>query len=199
MQIKRDLDGKLEQIRNHPDYSPEAERRYIAEAFEEAQADYREAIETQEREIQERVGKAERALFETPYPYAASDVEKAQMRALRRAAYNDVYYSTHDFGGEDPGYTERELERLLERAERTQDPELANAVYHVATEKGERSVADRYLEGRPKARERWEEYVAARTEAESPERKLGHAMGFGLMRPPELEGDFGSSPAAMRG
>ena len=47
--------------------------------------------------------------------------------------------------------------------------------------------------------ERWEGYVAARTEADSLERKLGNAMGFGLMRPPELDSNFGSSPAAMRG
>jgi hypothetical protein len=32
------------------------------------------------------------------------------------------------------------VNRLLERAERTGDPELADAVYHVATERVERSA-----------------------------------------------------------
>ena len=197
IQIKQELDRKLAQIRNHPDYSPEAKRRYIAEAFEEAQAEYGEAIETQEREIQERAGKAERAVFEHRYPYATSDVEKAQLRAARRGAYDGVYRSVSS--AKDPGQAQEELTRLLERAERSGDPERATAVYHVATEKGVRNVADSYLEGRPEERKRWEGYVSARTEAESTERRLGRAMGFGLMRPPELDANFGGSPAAMRG
>jgi hypothetical protein len=114
MQIKQDLDRKLEQIRNHPDYSPEAKHRYIAEAFEEAQTEYRAAIETQEREIQEHVGKAERAVFEHRYPYATSDVEKAQLRAARRGAYDGVYGAVAS--AEDPARGEEELARLLEGA-----------------------------------------------------------------------------------
>ena len=197
MQIKQDLDRKLEQIRNHPDYSPEAKLRYIGEAYEKAQAEYREAVESREREIRERVGKAERAVFGHRYPYAASDAEKAQLRAARRAAYDEVYRSASSV--EDPGRAREELTRLLERAERIADPELADAVYHVATEKGIRSVADSYLEGRPEERKRWEGYVGAREEADSLERKLGHAMGFGLMKPQELEANYGGSPAGMRG
>jgi DNA-nicking Smr family endonuclease len=197
MQIKQNFDRKLEQIRNHPDYSADARRRYIAEAAEAAEAEYRESIQAQEQQIQERVEKAEQAVFENRYPYATSDVEKAQLRAARRGAYEFVYRSAPY--GKDPGRTQEELTRLLERAERTGDPELATAVYHVATERGIRDVADSYLETRPDERKRWEGYVAARTEADSLERKLGHAMGFGLMKPPELDANFGGSPAAMRG
>jgi hypothetical protein len=166
LQIKQGFDRKLQQIRSHPDYSQDAKRRYIDEAFEEAQAEYREAVETQEREIRERVDKAEREVFQIRYPRGAMDEEKVAIRAARRAG--------------------EELSRLLERAERTQAPELAAAVYHVATERGIRGVADAYPETRPEERKRWEGYVEARREAESLERKLGHAVGFGLMRPPEL-------------
>jgi hypothetical protein len=104
-----------------------------------------------------------------------------------RAAYDSVYsvYSSVS-STKDLQHAEEELGRLLERAERTQDPELADAVYHVATEKGVRGVADAYPDARPKERKRWEKYVDARQEAESLDRKLGHAMGFGLMKPPEL-------------
>jgi hypothetical protein len=192
IKIKQDLDRQVEQIRSNRDLSPEARQRYIAEAYEKAQAEYREAIETQEREIRERVSKTEREVFHAPYPFTASDTEKAQLRALRRKAYDDVYYSVTF--SESPQETVEELERLLQRAERTGDPELATAVYHVATERGSRKVADAYLESRPKERERWESYVEARTEAESVDRVLAHAMGFGLMKPPELNsyvGDLG--------
>lgn len=197
MEIKQGLDPKLEQNRNHPDYSQDAKRRFIGEAYEKAQAEYREVIETQEREIQERVGKAERAVFEHRYPYGISDAEKAQLRAARRGAHDSVYGSVSSVQG--PGRAQEELTRLLDRAERSGDPELADAVYHVATERGERTVAGSYLQTRPGERKRWEGCVAARKEADSLERKLGHAMGFGLMKPPELDANFGSSPASMRG
>jgi hypothetical protein len=73
-------------------------------------------------------------------------------------------------------HAREELERLLERAERTGDPELAAAVYHVATELGERSVADSYLEKRPKERQRWEEYVEAMRETQSLGRLFGRMV-----------------------
>ena len=185
LEIKRDFDRKLQQIRNHPDYSADAKRRYIAEAYEKAQAEYREVIETGEQEIQERVENAEKAVFEAPYPRSATEEEKVTIRAARRAAYEGARSSALA-PSEDPQHSTKQLERLLERAERTQDPELADAVYHVATEQGIRGVADAYLGRRPKAKRRWEEYVAARTEAESLERQLGIATSFGLMEPPEL-------------
>ncbi len=191
IEIKQNLDRELEQIRGYADLTPEAKHRRIAEAYEKAQADYREAIETQEREIRERVEKAERAVFALSYPFTASDEEKAQIRAAHRAAYNDVYYSVAF--SESPQETDEELERLLTRAERTGDPELARAVYHVATEKGSRKVADSYLSSRPAERKRWEEYAAARQEAEDTTRVIGQAMGFGLLKPPELQSGY---PAA---
>jgi hypothetical protein len=186
-EIKRRLDTEVEKIRGYADLTDEAKRRRIAEAYEKAEAEHREAVEAQERQVRERVEKAEKTVFATPYPYGASVVEQAQIRAARRAAYNDVY-SAIAFS-EDPGYTDTELERLLERAERTQDPELAAAVYHVATERGARKVADSYLEKRPAEKRRWEEYVTARQEADSLERVFERAMtGGALQKPAELEG-----------
>jgi hypothetical protein len=170
IQIKQELDGFC----SNGDLSEEAKRRYIAEACERAQADYREAIQTEERKIREQ---AEKALFETPYPIAADEAEKARYSPLRRGAYEGVYGSLVLFEGEE---AREELERLLTRAERTQDPELADA----------------YLGKRPKAKKRWEEYVAAKQEANSLDRKLGLTMDFGLMKPAELiDQPVGSSAA----
>ena len=54
-------------------------------------------------------------------------------------------------------------------------------------------MADAYLDARPAERKRWENYVEARQEADSIERQLGHAMGFGLMKPPELNSYVGEA------
>jgi hypothetical protein len=191
VEILNQRNAEVAQIRGYVDLTEEAKERRIAEVNERAQTQYTEARETREREISERAQKAERALFETPYPYAASDVEKAQIRALRRGAYESVYNSIAS--NPDPEHVNEELDRLLTRAERTQDPELADAVYHIATERGVRRVADAYLEKRPQAKKRWEEFVAAQTEA-SELRGMGHILERGL-----AERAFSSEAAGIGG
>jgi hypothetical protein len=182
-QIKQELDRKVAEIRGYADLTDEAKQRRIAEAYAEAEQEYREAVAEEERTIRERAEKAEKAVFAYGDPLGACDVEKAQLRALQRGAYNSVYDSLYFLEG---GEAREELERLLVRAERTGDPELAQAVYHVATERGERSVADAYLGKRPQEKKRWEGYVEARQEAEaldSLDGKLGRAMGNTLFKP----------------
>jgi len=169
--------AEVAKIRGYADLTEEAKDRRTAEVSERAQVECAEARETRERSRISRSQKAERALFETPYPYAASDVEQAQIRALRRGAYESVYNSIAS--NPDPEHVNEELDRLLARAERTGDPELADAGYHVATERGVRRVADAYREKRPQAKRRWEEFVAAQTEA-SELRSMGHILERGL-------------------
>jgi hypothetical protein len=72
----------------------------------------------------------------------------------------------------DSGTRERALKGPLERAERSGDNQQADAIYHLACERGYWGVADTYLQSRPKAKERWESYAAARQEAESLENRL---------------------------
>jgi hypothetical protein len=169
--------AEVAKIRGYADLTEEAKDRRTAEVSERAQVECAEARETRERSRISRSQKAERALFETPYPYAASDVEQAQIRALRRGAYESVYNSIAS--NPHPEHVNEELDRLLARAERTGDPELADAGYHVATERRVRRVADAYLEKRPQAKRRWEEFVAAQTEA-SELRGMGHILERGL-------------------
>jgi len=164
MEIINQRNAEVERIRGYGDLTQEAKDRRITEVNERAKAEYQEAREAEQREIADRLERAEKELFAFRYPLTASDTEKAQIRALRRRAYDDVYYSVAF--SESPQETDEELERLLVRAERTGDPELADAVYHIATEKGARKVADAYLEKRPAEKRRWEEYAAARSEAE---------------------------------
>jgi hypothetical protein len=195
-EIKRRLDAEVEKIRGYADLTEEAKTRRVAEAYAQAEQEYREAVAEEERKVQERAEKAERAVFEYGHPLGASDVEKAQLRALQRDAYNSVYDSLYFLEGAE---AREELERLLVRAERTGDTELARAVYHIATERGERQVADAYLEKHPTEQKKWEEYVQARREANSLntlEGRLGRMMGERLFKPPELQGNGGGDFAA---
>ena len=187
-QIAQEFNARVAQIRRSVDLTDEAKRRKISEAYAQAEPEYREAVAEAERKIHERADKAEKAVFAFGYPLSATEEEKAQLRALGRGAYESVHGSLLFT---EPEEAREELERLLTRAERTGDPELARAVYHVATERGERSVADSYLEKRPQEKKRWEEYVSARQEVEdlnSPMGILGRAMGDRLFKPPELQG-----------
>ncbi len=168
VEILNERNAEVAKIRGYADLTEEAKQRRIAEVNEQARAAYAEAIETRKREIARRVEKAESALFKIPIPYSSTDAEEAQIRAAHRAAYDSVYYAvtpaldSGDMEGLEHG--QEELERLRVRAERTGDNELARAVYHLATERGIRDVANRYLESRPQERQRWEEYVAAKRE-----------------------------------
>src|SRR4051794_34395751 len=114
VEILNRRNAEVAQIRGFADLTEEAKERRIAEVSERAKAEYAEAREEAECEIRERVETAEKALFETPYPYAASDVEQAQIRALRPGAYEGVYSSVAFVP--DPGHVEEELDRLLTRA-----------------------------------------------------------------------------------
>src|SRR5829696_1061910 len=108
VEIINQRNAEVAKIRGYVDLTDEAKDRRIAEVSERARA---EAAEAREREIRERAEKAEKALFETPYPYAASDVEQAQIRALRRGAYESVYNSIAS--NPDPEHVNEELDRLL--------------------------------------------------------------------------------------
>jgi predicted amidohydrolase YtcJ len=54
-----------------------------------------------------------------------------------------------------------DLERMLDRAERTGDTQLACAVYHEALERGITSLTEPYMEHYPDAKERYRRYAAA--------------------------------------
>jgi hypothetical protein len=71
------------------------------------------------------------------------------------------------------------LAELLERAEVSGDALLAEAIFHVATTRGDRRVAEAYLAGRPVMQGRWERYVELRREADSFGGLLSAAMSPG--------------------
>jgi hypothetical protein len=75
---------------------------------------------------------------------------------------------------------------------RSGDTQQADAVYHLAVERGLFSVADTYRVTRSRAKKRWEKYAAARQEAESLESRL-----FGWVGPRKPHELGGSSPGSL--
>ncbi len=166
LEILNQRNKEVERIRGYADLTEEAKERRIAEVRERAQQEYRQAVEDQERERAERLERSKRAAFRVPIPAIATDAEAAQIRAAYRAARTDVEYAISPAVGSDPAYVQSELERFLEQAELTQDPELARAAYHVAINHGVQSVVDSYLSSRPAEERAWNSYTEAYQEVQ---------------------------------
>jgi hypothetical protein len=180
---RQDFERKVARVRSNPDLNDEARRRMIEEAYEEADARHQELAGEQRRKEGERILRLERGVMGIRYPYGLSEAEEE----LVRMSYRDAYDRAERAASASDA-TDEKLSALLERAERSGDPRLAEAVYHVATERGLRGVADSYLEGRPAEKKKWEEYAAARQEAESVERILFGTGDHGPIKPAELDG-----------
>jgi hypothetical protein len=173
VEILRQRNAEVEQIRGFVDLTEEAKNRRIAEVHERARAQYAGAIEATERERAERLERSKQAVFRVPIPATATDAEEAQIHAAYRAAYNDVYSST--IFSESPADAQEELERLLGQAERSGDKLLAKATYHRAIDLGIQSVVDAYLASRPQENRAWESYTAAYQEANQ-SKDIGHLL-----------------------
>jgi hypothetical protein len=177
VEILRQRNAEVEQIRGFVDLTDEAKQRRIAEVNERAQAAYAEALEANEREKDERLERSKNAVFRVPIPATATDAEEAQIHAAYRAAYNDVYSST--VFSESPTDAQEELERLMGRAERSGDKLLAKAAYHRAIDLGIQNVVDAYLSSRPQENRAWESYTAAYQEANQ-SKDIGHLFDRAL-------------------
>ncbi len=161
---------ELERIRSDKDLSDEAKRRKMAAVTEAAQEEHSQLVEEEREGMAQAIAQAERKVLGISYPERAS----AHERAIIAMSYRDARDRAERAAG-DRENTEA-LSELLERAETSGDEQLAEAVFHVATVRGDRRVADTYLEGRPVMQGRWERYVQLRREADSFASLLGAAM-----------------------
>lgn len=178
---KEKFERKLGQIRTDPDYSTEAKRRYLGEAYAEAR-DEHERLTAQHREqTAKKLSDLERPVLQIQYPLGTLESEKEIVRMSYRDAFDRAEKAARTVRKEPTA-----LKDLLERAEISGDEQLADAVYHVATRRGNRDVADKYLEPRKEAALNWRKLSEARKEADSLEHQL-----FGWMppmKPQELNG-----------
>jgi len=179
IEILNQRDAEVAKIRGFVDLTEEAKERRIAEVKERAQAEHRQAVEDQKRERAERLERSKKAVFRVPIPAIATEAEAAQIRTAYRAARSEIEYAIAPALGSDPSYVTSELERFLEQAELTGDPELARAAYHLAINHGVQSVVNGYLASRPAEERAWNRYTEAVQEeqaASSIEGLLGGAL-----------------------
>jgi len=178
----RQHEEKIERIRRNPDLSDQAKQRMIKEVHEHASREHSRLVAEAREAREEAVRSAEHKVIAiSSYPERASASEKALIALSYRDARDRAERAAEDRENQDA------LEDLLDRAEKTGDTQLAEATYHVATLRGARSVADRYLSSRPTAHNRWEAYIEARREAD-PLNMDFLASVVGPQRPPELGG-----------
>ncbi len=178
IEILRQRDAEVAQIRGFVDLTEEAKSRRIADVNERARAEYAEAREANAREIAERLESSKKAVFRVPVSATATDAEAAQIHASYRAAYKDVYSSTTSL--ESPQQAQEELERILQQAERTGDGLLARAAYHRGIDLGFQGIVDAYLTPRPRENRAWESYTEAQREA-GESRVVTHVLKRSLM------------------
>jgi hypothetical protein len=169
-----EFDHEVEAIRQNADLSDEAKHRMIQEAYDGATKRHQELIEEREQGNQDAVQTMERRIFEIPVPEGVREVEAEAFRQ----SYRDASFRVS-------GMDSDQLQAVLERAELTGDTMLARAVYHEARLTGAFGVTDVYLEGRPKERQRWENYTQQRQKAEGLERIV---LTVSPQRPAELDG-----------
>jgi|SRR5215212_6338637 len=177
VEILNERNAEVAKIRGYVDLTEEAKNRRVAEVNERARAQYAEAREADERERAERLERTKKAVFRVPVSATANDAEEAQIHAAYRAAWSDVYSSTHS--PDSPERAQAELERILGQAERTGDKLLARAAYHRAIDLGVQSVVDAYLSTRPQEDRAWQSYTTAHQEI-SQSRDIMHLLGRGL-------------------
>jgi hypothetical protein len=125
-----------------------------------ARQTHAEAAQAYQDELEERSAAAEQRLFSVP----------PSMRGELRHCYDDVRdrteYLLHSGDAEDLERHRHEMERLWERATRTNDLPLQHAVGQLAAERGDVALRDLYFRESKKT-EAWERYVAAREKADS--------------------------------
>jgi hypothetical protein len=148
---KREFSQQAQRIRSDPDLNDDAKGRKISEAYEEASRRHEELLRQDNEAQQGEIRDLERSVFAISYPFEASTWRDKEMV---RQSYRDAAFRVF---GMDP----HDLERMLDRAERTGDTQLACAVYHEALERGITSLTEPYMEHYPDAKERYRRYAAA--------------------------------------
>lgn len=173
---KADFDRIVEAVREDPDLNDQAKRREIGEAYERASRTHNELHGQKQALVQQRLDEARKKAFAPPYVPGA---DKAQAMT----SYRDAIARTS--GTRDV----KELEVVLDQANLTGDEVLAKAVLYRSYQLQSELLIGRFLEGRPEARQTWDQFMSAAEEhnAFEAERKpFGGARG--PERPEELGG-----------
>jgi hypothetical protein len=160
------LAEELESIQRMQDYSDAAKERYANEATAKASERHATIVEKHETATAATLENNEKRVFKLSYP--AANITETQKEAFR-SSYRDASFRCVDLQAD-------ALERLMTRAQRTEDRAMEQAIYHESIERGVFGVANQYREKHPEAKAAWETYAQARRVSESNEALLGRAL-----------------------
>ena len=124
---KAAFDRKVADIRNHPDLSDEAKKRYLAEAYEEAKEKDDQIVAEGQKVEGEKIAKLEKEVFAVAIPLAATTGEKISTRQSYRDASFRVLDALDKVAVRD---RQRVLSDLTERTTRVGEDLLELACYH---------------------------------------------------------------------
>ncbi len=85
---KERFERKVREIREHPDYSTEAKRRMLGEAYQEARAEHERIVDEHKAQQASTIKDLERKVFRLNFPLAVSTQEKETIRMSYRDAYD---------------------------------------------------------------------------------------------------------------
>jgi hypothetical protein len=181
--LQKAMDAKVEQVRADRRLTRPEQRQQITDIWNRVSEYHATTFKAHEELLADRAAEQERAVFY---------VSGAQQDSVR-AAYNDVYDRTGGFSSGDAEgvkHAREELERFWERAVRTGDKALSDAVGHIAVERGIEGLRDGWLATSQERTEAWGRYAEARTKLahwQDPQvRMMGHLTGrWSLAKPPE--------------
>jgi hypothetical protein len=100
---KAAFERRVEEVRNHPDWTDEAKKRCLAEAYEEAMEKHDQLIAEGKRVEEEKISKLEQEVFAVPMPLAATTGEKISTRHSYRDASFRVLDALDKVAVGDPG------------------------------------------------------------------------------------------------
>ncbi len=175
------FDRKSKQIRENPDLSRDAKRRYLGDAYAEARDTHTRLVEEHKAQTEKKIADARKALMGIKYPKQMLEADQEIARMSYRDAYDRAERAATKLRKEPTAMSD-----LLERADLSGDDLLAQAIHHVAARKGLRDVNEAYLRNRPTEAATYQKLVDANREANS---AAGQMYGWiKPAKPPELLG-----------
>jgi hypothetical protein len=172
---RQNLQQQVKRIRSNPDLTDEAKKRMIGEAHAKSMQKHQELVAQHEETQQRAIKDLEKQVFKVYAPARATAAEKEAHRVSFRDALSRAESAAESADVNDRPHV---LEGLLARAERQEDRLQAEAIYHLARERGYQGVTDAYLKDRPYERETWERYQSLKKQAEDPTVRI-----FGYLPP----------------
>ncbi len=179
MENQQRFDAKAKRIREDADLSSEAKRRYLGDAYAIARDTHEQLVADHREQSEKKIADAQKTVMGIKYPKMMLESDKEIGRMSYRDAFDRAEKAATKLRKEPTAMTD-----LLERAEMSGDPLLANAVFHVAARKGLHDVAESYLRSRPDEERDWRKLSDAKAEA-------GGNQLYGWIpprKPPELSG-----------